>query len=113
MQGRAQEAREAFEKTEGESQIFGRALAYHAEDLRVEADNALASLIERYGKVRPSDVARVYACRGDVDHAFDWLGRAYELRDARLAQPVWDPLLKNLYRDPRWPQLLNKVGIAR
>ena len=111
MQGRVVEAREAFEKTEGSGKMYGLAVTYHAEGRQIDSDNALSALIEQYGQTRPSEVARTYAYRGDVDQAFGWLERAYELRDARLAQLAWEPLLESLHSDSRWPYLLGKLRL--
>ena len=56
-------------------------------------------------------VALVYAGLEDKDQAFTWLEKAYEERFNRLAylkvEAVWDPLRS----DPRFADLLRRVGI--
>ena len=56
-------------------------------------------------------VALVYAGLEDKDQAFIWLEKAYEERFNRLAylkvEPLWDPLRS----DPRFADLLRRVGI--
>jgi TolB-like protein/Tfp pilus assembly protein PilF len=56
-------------------------------------------------------VALVYAGLEDKDHAFTWLEKAYEERFSRLAyikvEALWDPLRS----DPRFADLLRRVGI--
>jgi TolB-like protein/Tfp pilus assembly protein PilF len=56
-------------------------------------------------------VALVYAGLEDQDQAFTWLEKAYEERFNRLAylkvEPLWDPLRS----DPRFAELLERVGI--
>jgi tetratricopeptide (TPR) repeat protein len=56
-------------------------------------------------------VALVYTGLEDQDQAFTWLEKAYEERFNRLAylkvEPLWDPLRS----DPRFADLLERVGI--
>ncbi len=49
-----------------------------------ESDARLAHAIRQNGTSWPSEIARVYAFRGEKDRAFEWLDRAYELRDEDL-----------------------------
>jgi TolB-like protein/Flp pilus assembly protein TadD len=55
--------------------------------------------------------ATVYTGLGDKDTALNWLDRAYQERNDRLvylgAEPMADPLLS----DPRYQQLLGKIGL--
>ena len=112
VQARLQEAREAFEKADGALRMLGLAITSYAEGRQSEADDALAHLIGQRGTTRPYVIAQAYACRGEIDSAFSWLERARELRDPTLAQVVWDPFLETLRPDPRWLQLLHKIGLA-
>jgi adenylate cyclase len=90
--------------------VKGRALAYYALGRQAEADAALARLIAGWGERWPSEVAHVYAYRGELDAAFDWLEREYDLYGAggwgewRL-QRLYD----NLRGDPRWHAFLERV----
>ena len=53
----------------------------------------------------------VYAFRGEIDNAFDWLEQAYENRDSGIIEMLMDPLLTNLHDDPRWEPFLDKMGL--
>ena len=90
----------------------GLALALDAAGRRAEADAALAKLIETHGAGAAFQVAEVYAFRGETERAFEWLERAYELRDPGLAEMKGDPLLARLHGDPRWPAFLAKMGLS-
>ena len=92
--------------------LFGRALAHHALGHREEADTALSELIEKYGDGETFDVAEIYAYRGEIDRAFEWLERAYTRRDRDLLWIKGDPLLASLEDDPRYAALLDKMGLA-
>jgi eukaryotic-like serine/threonine-protein kinase len=58
-------------------------------------------------------LARVYAGLGDKDRAFVWLEKAYEERSTALyflkVDPIWDPLRS----DPRFNDLLRRIGLAQ
>jgi TolB-like protein/Flp pilus assembly protein TadD len=64
------------------------------------------------GQVHPNETAGVYARLGDKDQALAWLEKAY---DAHLhmewlkVDPQWD----NLRSDPRFQDLLRRVGLAQ
>jgi len=55
--------------------------------------------------------ARVYAGLGDKEQAFAWLNKAYEERSSGLyllkVDPIWDPLRS----DPRFSDLLRRIGL--
>ena len=57
-----------------------------------------------------SEVARLYAFAGEQDRALEWLEKALKDRDCRLhllwAEPHWEPL----YSQPRFQNLLRKMG---
>lgn len=57
-------------------------------------------------------IAETYAYRNDKDHAFEWLERARQRRDAGLPGLRADTLLANLHGDPRWNAFLHKLGLA-
>jgi TolB-like protein/DNA-binding winged helix-turn-helix (wHTH) protein/Tfp pilus assembly protein PilF len=92
---------------------FGEALAYHAAGRPQESDTALKQLMT----IRPSgwayQIAEVYAYRGEVDKAFDWMDRAYQQRDRGLLVVKSDWLIKNLRQDPRYTELLKKMHLSR
>jgi tetratricopeptide (TPR) repeat protein len=55
--------------------------------------------------------AAVYAGLGEKDQAFAWLEKAYEERTSRLSylkvEPLWDPLRS----DPRFADLVRRIGL--
>jgi TolB-like protein/Tfp pilus assembly protein PilF len=79
-----------------------------------QARTVLNGLIEtsRRRYVLPSSVAMVYADLGEIDQAFAWLEKAYADRDIYLGfmnvQPFYDPLRD----DPRFDDLLRRIGLA-
>jgi TolB-like protein/predicted Ser/Thr protein kinase/lipoprotein NlpI len=62
--------------------------------------------------VYPLSFARIYAGLGDKEQAFAWLEKGYEERSAPLfylkVDPIWDPLRS----DPRFNDLLRRIGLS-
>jgi tetratricopeptide (TPR) repeat protein len=52
-----------------------------------------------------------YAGLGDKDEAFAWLERAYAERRGRLSSILVEPLLEPLRADPRFADLVHRVGL--
>jgi len=94
------------------SRMLGLPNALHAMGRTKEADAALQAFIDKYGKEQPEAVATVYAYRGQVDAAFEWLDKAVAIGDPVLAQAMTEPLFDSLHGDPRWTTFLRKIGYA-
>jgi adenylate cyclase len=77
-----------------------------------ESDAALAELIAKAGETAAYQVAQAYGYRNDKDHAFEWLERARQQRDAGMPGLRTDTLLTNLHNDPRWNAFLHTMGVA-
>ena len=61
--------------------------------------------------VSPVYFAASYAKLGDPDQAFLWLNRAYEERSPWLTYIKTDPAFDGLHSDPRFGDLLRRVGL--
>ena len=90
----------------------GRAVTFFAMGDSVNADIELAHLID-LGIRWTYEIASVHAYRGELDEAFAWLDRAIARRDQALPRIRWDPFMTNLYNDPRYEPLLEKLGLKR
>ncbi|MDH3743764.1 MAG: protein kinase [Acidobacteriota bacterium] len=89
----------------------GLAWIYDAWGRREEADALLEKLSRSHGDRAAVQLAENYAYRGDSDAAFEWLERAYAQRDSGLTLLKGNPFLASLHDDPRWPLLLEKMGL--
>jgi non-specific serine/threonine protein kinase len=119
LSGRLEEAIQEFARAVDDSQEnpyavgywgYACALAGH----RTEADRALLKLkdLAQHGYVPPLANALVFLGLGQTDEVFNWLDRAYEERDCRRfpflnVDPIFDPLRS----DPRFEELLRRVGL--
>jgi adenylate cyclase len=113
LEGKFEEAAKAAQKDAAEwARLLIVSCARWGQKQIPESDAALAELIAKNGETAAYQVAEVYAYRNDKDKAFEWLERARQQRDAGLPALRPDTLLTNLHGDPRWDELLHKVGLA-
>src|SRR5216117_2645102 len=90
---------------------FELAVAQYVVGDRQAADAALASRLARAREGFAYQIAEVYAVRGEKDKAFDWLQISFDDRDAGMLGLLVDPLLRGLRDDPRYKNLLAKLGL--
>jgi len=88
--------------------------AYAAAGDKISASSILRELERRSKQGYPLSylIAEVYAGLGENDRAFTWLDRAYKERDFNL--PAWlkvDPMMDTLLSDPRFTDLVRRVGL--
>ena len=62
--------------------------------------------------VSPYGIAQYYADLGDKDHAFEWLNTAYQEHDISLFQLRSDFTMDSLRSDPRYAEIVRKVGLT-
>jgi serine/threonine protein kinase/Tfp pilus assembly protein PilF len=81
---------------------------------RAEALTALSALKEmskqRY--VSPHCVAMIYVGLGEKDLAFEWLQKAHEARSEHLSWLKIDARMNPLRSDPRFAELMRRVGLT-
>jgi TolB-like protein/Flp pilus assembly protein TadD len=90
---------------------FELAVAHYVRGDRQAADAALADLIANAREGFAYQIAEVYAVRGEADKAFEWLQISFDDRDAGMLGLLVDPLLRGLRDDPRYKNLVAKVGL--
>jgi len=114
-QGRPAEALAAIERETDEGyRLYGLALANDALGQHAEADRALAELEATGAESRAWSIGSVYACRKELDQAFDWLERAYRQHDGMLpfiGSDQYYPCVGFLERDPRYAELRKKLNL--
>ncbi len=90
--------------------VLGNALALAGK--RKEALNVLKKLQElsKQRFVSSFDRATVYVGLGQKDQVFFWLERAYEERTSYFAYLKVDPMLDSLHGDPRFADLIRRIG---
>ena len=95
------------------SGIVGYALARSGRRAEALAEVARLSAGRLTASTSALGVAQTYGALGDLDHAFQWLDRAYEERDWALFFCRNDPLLEPLRGDPRWAAFVARMKFPR
>ena len=109
----AEKAVELSERTPGALGMLG--LAYGLAGRKADALKILNELLElnktRY--VTPAALVNVYVGLGDKEQAFAWLEKAYQERSNYLAWLKVFPILDPLRSDPRFADLVHRVGLPQ
>jgi serine/threonine-protein kinase len=117
QQGKYEEALaefEEFHRLSGGSAILAE--VGHAQVLAGRRDEARQLLKEltqdpQQGKVAAGRIAYVYVALGDRDQAFAWLEKAYDEHSDTLVFLRVEPRYDSLRSDPRFADLLRRVGL--
>jgi tetratricopeptide (TPR) repeat protein len=93
----------------------GLAITYSRMGRQIEARKILDQLVQqsqtRY--VSAPSVAAVYVAFSEKEEAFRWLERAFEEHSGILQWIAFLPEFRPLRPDPRFPQLLRRIGVSR
>ena len=93
--------------------LLGRAFLGNATGALADADAAIAELEARFGNRAAGNIAQVYAHRGDLERAFEWLETEYRTNGtAGFLEYRWDPVFDPIRADPRWADLLDRIGFG-
>jgi serine/threonine-protein kinase len=63
--------------------------------------------------VPPVTIAVAYAGLGDATQGIEWLNRGIDQHDIYIPENFFEPLLDPLRKDPRFDQVLTRMGLAR
>ena len=101
---------EIAREPDDEYRVKMTAILNHVLGNAAEHEAAFRELREKWGAVWPSEIAHVYAMKGEADAAFEWLDRAVTENEDGLDQQhalfYYDPIRD----DPRWQEFLEKSG---
>jgi TolB-like protein/Flp pilus assembly protein TadD len=114
LQEHFEEALTALQRwPDGPDRDKGLALVGHSLGRQAEADEAIHRLTARAGPRAALYLAEVYAWRGEIDEAFEWVARSAD--EERSDRQMWSvditdmqasPFLRPLRNDPRWSETL-------
>jgi serine/threonine-protein kinase len=78
-----------------------------------DAQKVVGGLAEQWKRnhIGAYNIATIYAALGEKDRAFAWLDKAYEDRSFYLTSLKVDPEMDTLRSDPRFKDLLRRVGL--
>jgi serine/threonine-protein kinase len=113
LQRRYEEASAAFHRSSPALYVYmGEVMIAHAQGRAEESRRGLDAILALpYVLLGSYQVAQIHAWRGEVDHAFEWLDHAVEGHDGGLTHLKYDPILRDLRGDPRFPGLLRRLNL--
>ena len=92
----------------------GLGVAYAIQGEKAKARDILEKLKRQTDPyVPPYSIAALYANLGDKDHAFEYLQKAYKGGSIYMSFVKVDPELDPLRSDPRFADLLRKMGLPQ
>jgi tetratricopeptide (TPR) repeat protein len=88
-------------------------ITYAKSGNKTEAEKTLKELFElsKQKYVPPALIAALYMGLDQKDQAFEWLDKAYRERSSELLELRINPLWDDLRPDPRFSELLKKIGL--
>jgi serine/threonine protein kinase/Flp pilus assembly protein TadD len=88
-------------------------MIYASISKKEEAQKVLKDLIEfsKQKYVPPVFIANIYFSMEKNDQGFEWLNKAFEVRDGELTWLRFNPIYDNIRSDPRYTALLRKMNI--
>ena len=90
---------------------WGLGFAHWANGDKAASDQALQWLIDTNADSAGSQIAQIYAQRGQDDEAFRWLDHAFDTNDGGLQQLRISPMLGKYEKDPRYEAIARKVRV--
>jgi len=121
QKGMYEEAYSQLKKTFEMPENYGRTMVradighlYAVWGKRAEAQQVLAELLKKSEQsyVSAYDIAVIYTGLGDTEQAFRWLDKAVEQRSYWIFWLKVDPRLDGLRTDPRFRDLLRRIGLT-
>jgi TolB-like protein/Tfp pilus assembly protein PilF len=95
--------------------IAGLGDAFAAAGKRAEVHSIREELarLPKSGSASPSYIAGIHSLLGEQDQAFAWLEKAYQARDEFLTYIKTEPEFDSLRSDPRYADLLKRMGLPQ
>ncbi|MEP6707148.1 MAG: hypothetical protein ABJC05_06490, partial [Pyrinomonadaceae bacterium] len=69
--------------------------------------------LSEQGYVSPYYSVVLYLALGEKDQAFEWLDKAYDERSDLLVFLGRDPIFDSLRSDPRFADMMRRVGLSK
>lgn len=105
----------ALEESEQEVDPFWKrysmALALTALGRNEDPQSLLEQMIAEDGDQSAYQITEILALNGETNRAFEWFQRAYEQHDGGMTEVVGNYFLENLHGDPRWAEMLDRLGL--
>ena len=82
---------------------------------RADAIQIIKELEQKYARKEAIglNIAAVYAGLGDKDKSFEWLEKDFQNRNGRLGELRWEDQFVSLRDDPRFKDLIKRMGLPQ
>jgi tetratricopeptide (TPR) repeat protein len=77
------------------------------------ADELFADFIDENRNTNVTNIARIYAFRGETEKSFEWLYKAFDHPDSTLLFWLNFPEFAKMHNDPRWHELIIKMKLPK
>jgi tetratricopeptide (TPR) repeat protein len=118
--GRNAEASAAVEKAGELTKRSGVTLGdlghvYAVTGKQTQAQAVISELENKYARKEATgqDIAAIYVGLGEKDKAFEWLERDFQVHNDRLPNIRWELQFESLRDDPRFKNLLKRMGLPQ
>ena len=112
FENRPEAALTAYRQTGDEGfSLSGQAKAEYSLGHAEASRRLLQQFIAKYSSTIPYQVAAIYAWRGEQDKSFEWLERAYAVRDPGMTWLKIDRNFSGLRNDARYKDLLRRMHL--
>jgi TolB-like protein len=93
--------------------IYGRNFIEFTAGNKEESDKLFVEFLTKFSSTDPSNIADLYAFRGNYEKAFEWLNIAVERKDPVLTEALTYPSFKPMYKDPRWNTIIDAMNLPK
>jgi len=91
-----------------------KSIAYYKmgdiENHNIELNALIQKSTDTAGQSPSFYTAMIYSSKNNVDEAFRWLEKSFQDNEIELYWLKVEPEFESLYNDPRWQEMLDKVG---
>ncbi|NNK82506.1 MAG: hypothetical protein HKO92_05240, partial [Flavobacteriaceae bacterium] len=111
-QGKIEESLKEFKQEKHEFfSIYGMNFILFAIGGKSNSEDVFNQYLEKFSQTDPANTADLYAFRGNYEKAFDYLNKAFEIKDPVLIEALTYPSFKSMYKDSRWKNFIEKIDL--
>lgn len=113
-QGKKEEALEEFKQEKHEFfSSYGMNFILYAIGGESKSKAIFNEFLEKFSQTDPANTADLYAFRGDFEKVFEYLNKAFDIKDPVLMEALSYPSFKPIYKDPRWKTFIGRIDLPK
>ena len=108
------EAKKEIEKEESKFfSLYGKNFVYFDENNKQSTKELFDEFLNKYSESDPANTADLYAFRGDFEKSFEYLNKAFDIKDPVLIEALSYPSFRPIYKDYRWREFIKKIDLPK